>query len=385
MARHYARFDGGTEATLDSDYFEQCKVSDGSTAATNLKNGLIDSRSLVTTDIYQDLDSVNQNGSLGIYFPPNSGPFSTDYSTYASWSTAYTSSLDGIKTPTSNTYGGGGINYSLRPTASILSTDTTVVGPTNPADSVGISYSTYLNASNAVTDVLNSIRSGSDTVTNRGPYARLGNERSRTLHSIWHNPTLTYFAWDDFTPAAMSTNGLDIQVAGADCNQSPSPGAVSTIQFTWSNTLSYVYKNDGNPSGKIGIEIEVAKASGATGTCDTNWNVPRFRLQLGYSATANGGPLILGTATSSNGPNNPSTATSPGNCTGVSTWTWNGYGGYAASGTPNLTWTVKLEDCISPGYDITVSTKLYDAIITTSTNGGTAGIIAEQAAIPNTA
>lgn len=207
MARFYAKFDSGSSgwvSTLDnlsaSGSFDRRSIAANSASAALLRDGLIASRSLLSADIYADLDSTNRDGSKGTYFPPDSGsgkPFSTDGSTFVSWSTAYSSSVDGIKTPVVNEYGVlDSINYSKRPTASILSTATTLVGPTTPADPVGASYTTYINAANAVTAVLNAIQQGG------GPTARLGNYPSRTLHSLWHNPTLDYFAWDDFTPGA---------------------------------------------------------------------------------------------------------------------------------------------------------------------------------------
>jgi hypothetical protein len=36
--------------------------------------------------------------------------------------------------------------------------------------------------------------------TSIGPYVRKGTNESRTLHSIWHDADLNYFAWDDFSP-----------------------------------------------------------------------------------------------------------------------------------------------------------------------------------------
>lgn len=376
MARFYARFDSGSESTLDNDYFDKRRISTNSASGAQFRDGLIASRSAVSADVYDDLDSANKTPTIGTYFPPDAATFPT--STLLSWSTAYTSSVLGIKTPTSNTYGGGGaINYSQRPTASILSTMTAFVTKSVPNDPVQLNFDVYKSASNAVTATLNQIQNGAGTA--QTPSTRTSYDTSRTYFSLWNDPTMNYFAWDDFTPGVMSTSGMGITANMADCTQTASPGATSTIQFTWSNTLSYQFKNDGNPSGRIGVEIEISKASGATGTCDTNWNVARFRLLLGYGLSTHGGPLTMGTSTSGNGPANPFAS---GNCTGTSTWTWNGLGGYNAGGTPNVSWTVKLEDCISPGYDINVSARIYDAIITDSSIGNP-GVIATQAANPN--
>lgn len=390
MARFYAKFDHGIVSALTNTFYDRRVVNSqtSSNAASggnpNYYGGLIASRSALSDAMKAQLDATNQDGQLGPIIPPSNTAGDTPNITRSGgnlqWTNVYKvigSQLPGIKIPA---------DFATRPTSSVYTDDGNLTAA-SPTDGGTISDSLYTAASTAVLDVLNSIKKVEGSLpysTDGSPYVRLGLTPSRTLHSIFHNSSLDYFAWDDFTPGTMSTSGMDIQFNGADCNQTPSPGAVSTIQFTWSNTNSYEFRNDGNSAAQIGVEIEVSKASGASGTCDSNWNVARFRLQLGYSATTHGGPLLMGTGTSGTGPNNPSTRTSPGNCTGASSWTWNGLGTYGDSGTPNLTWTVKLEDCISPGYDITVSTKLYDAVITTNTVGF-AGIYSEQAALPNTA
>lgn len=378
MARFYGKFDsgsGGWVTALDNDYFERRRIGADSASGARLRNGLISSRSAVATDAYADIPFSYENGQLGTIVPGDN--YSTNGSTFVSWSRAggavFTSS-----TATSATWGVIiPSNYRTRPTASILSTNTLIGGPTA---SVGVSYTAYTNATTAVRAVLDLVQNGAGTLTK--VYDRLGNNISRTLHSIWHDENLQYFGWDDFTPGQLSTSGMSITPSMADCNQTPSPGATSTIQFTWNSVSSYTYRNDGNSTGRIGVEMEIAKAAGATGTCDNNWGTPRFRLQLGYAATTHGGPLTMGTSTSGNGQTNPSTN---GNCGGTSTWTWNGQGTYNSGATPNVSWTVKLEDCISPGWEITVSTLLYDATITTSTNTAQPGIITAQAANPNVA
>ncbi len=210
MARFYARFDSGSESTLDNNFFERRRIGAGSASAALLRDGLISSRSVLSTDIYADLDGVNKDASRGTYFPPDSGPFSTDGSTFVSWSTAYTSSVDGIKFPVTNSYGSATvINYSKRPTASILSTMTPqLVTASVPNDPVGASYTTYINATNAVNTVLNLIQDATTTLST--PYTRPGTTPSRTVHSIWHDPDLQYFAWDDFTPGTPQNFALTI-------------------------------------------------------------------------------------------------------------------------------------------------------------------------------
>lgn len=238
MARFYARFDSGSAGGVNwnpdglelnalTGYFERRFMLNGSASAALLRDGLIASRSALSTDIYNEVDAVNKDGNRGVYFPPDL--ITTNQSTFIS-GTIYTSSVDGIRTPTTNTYGSAGINYSRRPTGSIISTQTTLVGPTNPLDSASAVYATYFNASTAARTVLDAIRSGSDTSTNRGPYSRLGNNPSRTLHSIWHDPDLQYFAWDDFTPG---------QPQGFAVGQEPSTGSG---MYYWTTPFNAYYR-----------------------------------------------------------------------------------------------------------------------------------------------
>ena len=382
MARFYAEFDHSQDATLNADLFDIAKIGGNATEGGNIRAGLIASRSALSAEFYVDsfgIERTNRSGAQGTIIPGDviTVTAGTNPSVSMSFSAVYTAStsaggLAGIITPA---------NYRTRPTASILSTfNPSLLGRPLPIDSgSNRNYNLFLSASNAVSASLSAIITGSNTP--RGPYVRLGANQARTLHSIWHDADLNYFAWDDFTPGQLSTSGMTIATSMADCNQTASPGATSTIQFQWHSVNSYQFKNDGNGSGRIGVEMEIAKAAGATGTCDTNWGTPRFRLQLGYAATTHGGPLTMGTSTSGNGQTNPSTN---GNCGGTSTWTWNGQGTYNSGATPSVSWTVKLEDCISPGYEITVSTLLFDATITTNTNTAQPGIITTQVAVPNT-
>ncbi len=199
MARFYAKFDGGSVSALDNvngagGYFTQRRIAATSASGALLRDGLIASRSAVSADVYDDLDSVNRNGNNGTYFPPDTPTFPT--ATLVSWSTAYSSSVDGIKTPTTNTYGvADSLNYSKRVTGSVVSTQPTLVGPTDPLDPVQLNYDVYTSASSAVRTTILSIVTGSSEVgLGRGsvstPYGRLGQDESRTLYSIWHNPSV---------------------------------------------------------------------------------------------------------------------------------------------------------------------------------------------------
>lgn len=254
MARFYVRFDTKSQADLDGingNYFDRKSNIGGSSASgAQFRDGLIASRSLLSLDIYEELDEINKDGSKGTYFPPDSGPFSTDSSTFVSWSTAYTSSINGIKTPSTNSYGEYGvsatINYSLRPTASVLSTNPGV-GATTPLDPVKASYNTYISASRAVSASLAAVAGG-------GPFSRLGNNPSRTVHSIWHDPDLTYFAWDDFTPGQPT----EIVVPNAISNHTSPSSSTVTIFFS----ASRQYINDTNPLGSASIQARLVDVIG---------------------------------------------------------------------------------------------------------------------------
>lgn len=195
MARFYARFDsgsGGWVSGLDGDYFQRLRVDVSSASAALLRDGLITSRSVLSDAMYSTMDAVNYDGSKGILFPIDT--VNTDYTTYLSWSNSYTASatdpaVAGLKSPA---------DYQTRPTASITSTQTTLIGPNNPVDNAWVGWQLYADARNAVNTILSSTQNGAGTVF--AVYNRQGNYPGRTVHGVWHDVTLQYFAWDDFTP-----------------------------------------------------------------------------------------------------------------------------------------------------------------------------------------
>lgn len=210
MARFYAKFDSGSAGWLSAfdstltqkNAFKRAYIAQGSASAALLRDGLIASRSAVSAAVKAEIASTYHNGALGTYFPPDSGPFSTDSATFVSWSNVYTSSVAGIIIPA---------DYRTRPTASVLSTMTSLVGGVTPIDSMSISWGLYTSASQAVLTTLQSIVTGSGAGGAATPYMRTvgyevggfpqqTNYTSRILHGIWHDKDLTYFAWDDFTP-----------------------------------------------------------------------------------------------------------------------------------------------------------------------------------------
>lgn len=217
MARFYATFDHSAITALDNDYFGRGKVTSSPTNGGYLKTGLISSRSALSSDMYVDtngIENINRDGSRGVYIPSDiisisgvapSQTFGWSPSLYTA--STSTGGLQGIITPA---------DYRTRPTASILTEYKTAFptqfGTVTPADSgTGRNYNLYLSASNGVYAALTNLVSGSgNTVV--GPYTRKGISESRTLHSIWHDADMTYFAWDDFTPGTPS--GLNAVVQG---------------------------------------------------------------------------------------------------------------------------------------------------------------------------
>lgn len=360
MARWYARFDAGNETALDNTngtggYFTKLRFgafageSAGAASGAKLKAGLIDSRSALSADAYADISAVNRDGAAGTYFPPNTspGPFSTNFSTYASWSNGYTpngTQLPGIKTPTTNVYGvADSVNYSLRPTGSVNYTDGNLTA-LSPADDIGVSYTTYNNASTAVRAVIEKIETTGAVA--QTPYTRTGNDPSRTIHSVYHDPNLNYFAWDDFTPGQPSAT-MDIYALNKGTSPPevyPGGDPVNTdliISFTVS---SYEYPNDGNIDGKIGINMTIYTSQSG----DPGYGT-LAALQL--NGGTHGGPLVIGDYLTGNGPTNPRQG-------GNSTWTWNNVGD---SYTGILNWTIGLT---AGEYTLDCNGRVYDVIIT---------------------
>lgn len=330
MARWYARFDAGSETALDNEYFTQLRVGSGAGVGAQLRAGLVASRSLLSDDVYADLDAQNKDGSKGIYFPGDVATINAP--TTANWATAYTSSVEGIKTPTTNTYGvADSINYSKRP-SSILSYTSSFVTASSPLDPISVSYSTYFSASAATNTVLNSIESLVGVPTT--PYTRPGQDAYRTMLSVWTNPTVDYFAWDDFSPGqpnmTMDINGLNKGTTPPEIYPGGTPVNTNlAIQFS---VTSFQYPNDGN--GTIGLNLTVH-------TSESGDNLAALQLNGG----THGGPLTIGSNSSGNGPTNPRQG-------GASTWSWDSSGKI-------LTWTLGLT---AGEYTLNCDGRVYDVI-----------------------
>lgn len=306
MARFFSVLSGSEPSALTSDFFDQRSISDG----INKRNGLIASRSIVSADVYEDLDAVNIDGSLGTYFPPDlltapNNPFT---------GTAYTSSIPGIVIPN---------DYRTRPTASILST-TAGVGETNPLDTVSVSFTSYLAASTAVKTVL-------DSITDGGPYGRIGLNASRTLHGLHHDQELGYFAWDDFTPGKPVTPSIVDPIGG---------GGTITIVVNVDNspTQPGVFLNDRNPSSTFTAVVSI------DGSGCGNAGAGNAMLHAIHYPDSR---LVQGTNSSGNGPANPVGV-------GTSTWAWD-------KDARTLTWNLVVN--ANKEYTITAFTQYFDVTI----------------------
>lgn len=244
MARYYAKFDQGNDATLDSDFFDKLTIGASSASSALLRDGLIASRSALSDALRPQLNQENEYGTNGPIIPREIGNITqTGAGGTLSWNNVYTSStIPGIVTPA---------DYRTRPTGSPTTTDGNLT-PRSPADSGTINNDIYLSASNAVTTVLNNISSGRSPLTP----SNQGNFPTRSLHSLWHDKSLQYFAWDDFTPGqpTVTANAAGISSTG----QRTSAGYID-ISITSSSL------NDFNPNGSASISLELQYMTSSAG------------------------------------------------------------------------------------------------------------------------
>lgn len=335
MGRFYAKFDSSSwEALLEQApsiagytftryvLHDRLYIANGSASAAPLRDGLIASRSALSADVYAELDSVNQNGAAGIYFPPDLFTGTTLIT-----ASAYTSSIQGIIIPP---FSSGSLGYIIRPTASVVSTQTSLVGPTNPLDSASFLNSTYNAASAAVSTVLNAITGSVQGTSSKGPYQRLGNSSSRTLHSIWHDASMSLFGWDDFTPGPPvftgtwpTSNGAFYTPVTENCS-GDQPSGNNTYDTTFTVSYKPYYAND------------------------YNWDGGRIRYQLSWSFSNNdvgnvryASPIF---SVAGNG-NNSGVYYHTGSANGVS---------------------IRLEGATSAQFNVLITASFYDATITSS-------------------
>jgi hypothetical protein len=261
MARWYASFDNeeveGREAAASDGYYERVAISTGST----LKAALISTRAALSSAAYGVINTGNQDGSLGIVVP-------TDVVTRGggdySWSNLYTNT--GAVWPS---------DPRTRPTAQILSSNST---PVSPTDAGTISDTLYTDAQAALENCFTAMTGG-------GPRARIGLNPYRTLASIFHDHGLNYLAWDDFTPGA---------IVGLDAD---SIGGATDLQVII-NWTSYQFPNDQNPNSRLEVYARLDRIEDGGTTNyefnDTNVVPPTSPLEVLWNVGSVGSPVANG-------------------------------------------------------------------------------------------
>lgn len=204
MARFYAVFDPNTTAAIGSSPYFYEKRYIGANAGTSsslsasaalLRNGLMASQSILSTEMYAQMDSSNEDGSKGIIIPYDS--LTTSGSNLV-FSNVYTSSISGVVHPA---------NPLTRPADTFISSSDPRLYATGDSGSILNSY--YTNAGAAVNELLrNKIQVAVGNTTNAGPFQRdacFGKTNQRNT-SINYDYDFSYFAWDDFQPGDPTFN-----------------------------------------------------------------------------------------------------------------------------------------------------------------------------------
>ena len=206
MARYYARFDHGyltasgqLGTTSSGNYFERRVIGSATSSNAVLKAA----RLALSDAMYAQLDGANEDPTQGPIIPPSNTARTVNNITRSggnlSWTNVYkTTTIPGVAYPA---------DFRTRPTSSIFTDDGNVTAA-SPVDGGTISDTLYTDAGTALTNVIASIKKTKSGLTpiappyteDGSPSTRLGTNPSRTLHSLWHDQALDYFAWDDFTP-----------------------------------------------------------------------------------------------------------------------------------------------------------------------------------------
>jgi hypothetical protein len=334
MARFYARFDHGVESSLEaqttSNFYERRVITSATASGGNiapgnpdLKTGLITSRSVLSDAMYAQMDGVNRDPAQGPIIPTSNAAQTVNNITRSggnlSWTNIYkTTAIPGVAYPA---------DFRIRPTSSIFTDDGNLTAA-SPADGGTISDSLYTAAGDAVYSIISSVKktkSGTSPApppyTEDGsPYTRLGTSPSRTLHSIWHDVNLNFFAWDDFTPGQVQTFTASPRANGA---------GVFTIDF-----------NAGSVTNGLMVESGVDSV------------FIRFNWTNEYLADLAGDSILNSTATPSSGTTRTLSSYNPGQ--GVLQYDW------------DLGNTSDLSSNVAPGRELTLgnsNVKFKDAVI----------------------
>jgi hypothetical protein len=222
MARFYARFDHGyltasgqLGETSSGNYFERRVIGSATSS-----NALLKSRRESLSDaMYAQMDGVNKDPTQGPIIPQRNLAGTVNNIVRSggnlSWTNIYkTTTIPGVAYP---------VDFRTRPTGSVFTDDGNLTAA-SPADGGSISDTLYTDAGDALTNVLASIKKTKSGLTpvappyteDGSPYVRLGTTPSRTLHSLWHDVNMDYFAWDDFTPGQPQTFTYTFPTANND-------------------------------------------------------------------------------------------------------------------------------------------------------------------------
>lgn len=194
MARFYAVFD--PDYTLGGATSEKVYIggvagtkSELSASAAVLRNGLLESRSILSNQMYGQMDAANIDGSKGIIIPydvitRSGGNFQ--------FSNVYTSSISGVVIPA---------QYSTRPSDAFISSSDPRLYATGDSGSILDGY--YASASSALNNILvNKIQAAVGNTTNYGPFSAqsvaCSGKTIQKLLSIYHDEDLEYFEWNTY-------------------------------------------------------------------------------------------------------------------------------------------------------------------------------------------
>jgi uncharacterized membrane-anchored protein len=293
MARFYAPFNPSyTNATLIGlGYDKRWIISGDSASSATQRNGLIASRSALSGQMLAQLNAANTfvTTTRGIILPGDGITFSGGN---LSWNNVYSGSIDGLKYE---------VDPSVRIKQPISIADTGIIGAVTPADPGSILQGYYYSASTAVDETIRLlIYSGSASFVlqaDGGPYQRPGNYPSKTLHSVYHDYQLTYFAWDDFTPGK-PREAATTTPASSNINNTYWYSNSFNITLNWSNS-NHEFLNDANAVPIVNLTIVTESISGTTTVTSSGdivtfaganqyiWNIPNdFLNNSGVGGTA---------------------------------------------------------------------------------------------------
>lgn len=320
MARFYARFDhsltlsADLEAQTAGNFYERRVIGSATSSNAVLKAA----REALSEAMAAQMSGVNRDPTEGPIIPQSNTAGTVNNIVRSGgnlqWTNIYkTTTIPGVAYPA---------DFRTRPTGSIFTDDGNLTAA-DPADGGTISDSLYTDASDALTNVIGSIKKVQGSLpysTDGSPYTRLGTNPSRTLHSLWHDVDLNLFAWDDFTPGQVQSFTAEPRANGA---------GVFTIDF-----------NAGSVTNGLMVEAGVDDVS------------IRFNWTNEYLADLAGDSILNASATPAGGSAYTLSSFNPGQ--GVLQYDW------------DLGNTTDLSTPVAPGRELTLNSadvKFKDAVI----------------------